>query len=346
MIRVMLFFWALICSIHSAYSWQFMVHFIIGFHRLGGITSTPLPGEPTKYAGFYNLPDIWDNMPTVHILDDAYPALWEGWNITDEFCWSHAARRNGSTWTVPNIPDTIYQYDPLSGNLSEDDSRDPGRIMLSFIPKLNSSDNENKLAEATAEYFLIHNRADGVVHYRYFGGAQNGLSLIESIEAWRIGHARKERWADLVIAVNAEDYNGDPYLIFHETGENAGKIKSFCGIEITDYSNQIIAPLPCSAISTEIIILSQLAARKNRQILDNGSSPARYHTINQTSQIHEMIATCEAENNKKLRETTKMEYDVLCNFAVDNGWCIKNADGTYDFDSLLKEFNRALEVTQ
>ena len=346
MTKMICFLFVYFSIIHSASSWQFMAHFIIGFNLLGGVTSTSSTNEPIKYAALYNLPDIWDNMPTIHIFDNAYPAIWEGWYITDAFCWSHAVRRNGSTWTVPNIPVPIYQYNHDSGNLTEEDLRDPGHIMLQFIPKLNISEYERKLAEATSEYFIMHNRADAVVHYRYFGGAQNNMSLFDCIDAWRIGHAKKERWADLVISVIARDANNNHYLDFHESGVNAGKIKSFCGIAITDYSNQIVAPLPVSAINTEIIIYSQLAARKNRQILDTSNSPSRFHTINEISQIHNMVSNCEAENNKKLRETTKHEFEELCEFAADAGWCVKKADGSYDFDSLLLEFNRALGVTK
>ncbi len=346
MTKMIFFLLVYFSIIQSASSWQFMTHFIIGFNRLGGVTSTYSTNEPIKYAAFYNLPDIWDNMPTIHIFDNTYPAIWEGWYITDEFCWSHAVRRTGSTFTVPNIPIPIYQYNHNSGTLTEEDLRDPGHIMIQLIPKLNISEYARKLAEATSEYFIMHNRANAVVHYRYFGGEQNSMSLFDCIDAWRIGHARKERWADLAISVNARDANNNHYLVFHNSGVNTGKIKSFCGIEITDYNNQIVAPLPVSAINTEIIIYSQLAARKNRQVLDIGNSPSSYHTINEISQIHHMVSNCEAENNKKLRETTKQEYEELCEYAADTGWCFKNADGSYNFDSLLLEFSRALEVTQ
>ena len=344
--RHYIFTLVLLATTNSLFSWQFMVHFITGFNRLGGTTSSSASGNPIKYAGLYNLPDIWDNMPTIHILDTTYPAIWEGWYITDEFCWSHAVKRDGNTWTVPNKPETTYHFNPSNDSLTEDDLKDPGHVIMDLIQKMNATNEEIQLFEATAEYFLIHNRADAVVHYRYFGGAQDGMNLLNCIEAWRIGHARKERWADVSIAAISRDSNGNKYLVFHSTGDNAGKVKSFCGIKITDYDNQIIAPLPSSAISPKIIILAQLVARKNRQILDTGNSPERYQTINSTSDILRMVAYCEAENNRKLRETTVGEFNELCENAINNGWISRNQDGTYNFNDLTIEFERALRVTR
>lgn len=170
----------IVTSPASVNSWQVIAHYQLGVEA--GI-------DPDR--SYQMLPDSWPS----------HGGLWDLYDITEWFAWSHAVELTGKTDWVPNVPRTRIARN------------DPGQDMYNLYIKGNQS---TKGTYETALGFLTHNAQDKAVHYDYFRGGSKA--------AWKEEHQDKEIWADCWIfqqKIGMFDSDGNPQGLpeIHNTGQ-------------------------------------------------------------------------------------------------------------------------------
>jgi len=301
----------------SLLAWSFLVHYSLGRDK----------GYSHETAAFFNLPDLWPNMPEISGVP-----YWT--TITDEFCWSHGLQRNGNTYVIADAIFGLSAVEPIpipNEPNNPNDSREPGIVMKKLInDKVKwNNDSDKQLATKTATYFTGHNAADAVVHFSYF--------LAGSATNWFTNHKIKETWAE--------------YAVMDQLGKitfTNGCITQFSNVSINpNDSSQTIIPMSVENIDPKIIILAQKVARKNRMALDKGDNPTRFTTISTIAGITTLINNCSSNANSFIRNMNQDSYNSFTEKAISNGWIQRQYDQLnsafiYDYSTLMNKYNSAL----
>ncbi len=285
-------------------------------------------------AGLYNLPDAWDSWAFIVVnLNDPNANFFE---ITDYFCWSHAVARNPKEWSfygiiplrVPSIPEYHLEHEPghIIKVFINEDKVEQWQTVNGNIPA------EKTKAEDTARFFTGHNAADYHVHWSYFGGG--------SVDGWMTGHKTKEEWADYAILICRQQ------ITFKANGD----IATFWGNTVT----LAVLPMPLSLDKVNLLAirLAQLAARKNRFILDQEdfspgiSNPNVFNGVETINSLRSRISDLEEDINERISEFSLDKWLELKEVALENSWMSITYDSISgqaieDFSQLLQKLNLA-----